>query len=110
MDSGPVISHGTAALFCVDCNIFTGSDKLFRLLSFIASPRQPSAHAAGPPSGHFRACGCGGAVVLLQAQTQPTEIHCCTPDTNVSKGTFETEIEINSSGNSHLTVLFYVSL
>lgn len=80
----------------------------WNLLWFL--PRQPSAHAAGPPSGHFCGSGCGGTVVLLQTQTQSTEIHCSTPNTKVREGTFDTEMEFNSLGNSNLTVLLYFSL
>lgn len=31
MDSGPVMSNGETALFCVDYNIFPGNDKVFWL-------------------------------------------------------------------------------
>lgn len=64
-------------------------------------PRQPSV-AVGGNSGHFRGSGCGGTVVLLQTQTQSTEIHCSTLSTKVREGAFDTEMEFNSLGNSAL--------
>lgn len=84
LDSGPVISHSETALFCVDYNIYNDNDEVFSLQSSsTVPPRQPPAHAAGSPPGHLCGSGCCGAVVVLRAQAQPSEILCSTTSAKV---------------------------